>query len=39
MSDIDTNKSFMENYLPREILSIINLDNSVLEKDNHTDKN
>lgn len=38
MSNIDTAKDFMLNYLPKDILKIIDLDSLSLEKDSFIDE-
>ena len=38
MSDLATAQDFMKNYLPKEILEIINLDVLTLEKDSNIDE-
>lgn len=38
LSNIENSRSFMENYLPNEILNIIDLDNLTIEKDSYIDE-
>lgn len=38
LSNIENSRSFMENYLPSEILNIVDLDNLTVEKDSYIDE-
>lgn len=38
LSNIETTRSFMENYLPKEILAITDLEKLTVEKDSYIDK-
>lgn len=38
LSNIENSRSFIENYLPGEILNIVDLDNLTVEKDSYIDE-